>query len=104
MAFFDPPGEQRRAPESIFWTILMFFVPKFGIKELNSYGKKGFFVPMWDQRTVWESKKRRQFPNQTRRQPLIDENPSMHGIRSMFAWVARCMECVGFANTRSGGA
>ena len=58
MVFFDPPGEQRRAPECIFHAILMFFVPKLGIKELNSHGKKGFFVPMWDQRTVWEDKKR----------------------------------------------
>jgi hypothetical protein len=65
MAFFDPAEEQRRAPESIFQIILGFFVPKFGIKELNLRGKKGFFVPLWDQRTVWEGIKGQQILNQT---------------------------------------
>jgi len=84
MAFFDPPGEQRRAPECIFQTILRFFAPKFGIKESNSHGKKAFFVPMWDQRTVWEGKKGKQFPNQTRRQPLIGENPFLTAHYSFY--------------------
>jgi hypothetical protein len=57
MAFFVPPGVQRKAPEGIFQVILGFFVPKLGNKESNLCGKKGFFVPPGVQRRALEGKK-----------------------------------------------